>query len=495
MGNCCIPAKLEHMDELKPRDLMGASIRDSKTFTLNPGDFIQISQRPITKDYILGETLGRGSFGEVCIATHILTNSKRAAKIIYLNESNTKEIDKLTREVSILKALDHPNIIRVYEVYKSQNKLCIVTELCTGGELFDRIQKMKKFGENQAAKYMLDMVSAVMHCHDQDIIHRDLKPENLLFENEDQNAKLKLIDFGTSRFVTPEKKLNKAIGTCYYMAPEILTTSYNKQVDVWSLGVILYIMLCGHVPFPGKNDQEIYSKIKGAPLSFGLQAWQGVSEEAKNLLRKMLDKNPNTRFTIDQVFNDNWLQSRGMAKVPDRQLEASSLQNLTSFRTHSRLQTAIYTFIVSQILDSSHFDKLREVFMNIDKNGDGFLSSDEINKAIDSFDFRVSPEEIFKQCDTDKNGFINYSEFLTATVNQQQAYSKGNLKNAFKRFDKNDDGNIDLQELKESLGASQSDSIVKKMLDEADTNKDGMIDFEEFVQHMSRYSEEIIENS
>ncbi|OMJ79435.1 hypothetical protein SteCoe_20536 [Stentor coeruleus] len=493
MGNCCIPEKSGQKNELKHNDPMGTSIRESKTITLNPGDLIQINTRPITNDYLLGETLGRGSFGEVCISTHKLTNSKKAAKIIYLNESNTKELDKLTHEVSILKLLDHPNIIKVFEIYKNKNKLYIITELFTGGELFDKIQKIKNFGENQAAKYMLDIVSAMMQCHDQNIIHRDLKPENLLFENNDQNAKLKLIDFGTSRFFTPENKLNKAIGTCYYMAPEILTTSYNKQVDVWSLGVILYIMLCGHVPFPGKNDQEIYSKIKGAPLSFSQQTWQGVSEEAKVLLRKMLDKNPNSRFTIEQVFNDNWLQSRGMGRVIDKQLEVSSLQNLISFRTHILLQTAIYTFIISQILDNTYFDKLKDMFMNIDKNNDGFLSNEEILKALESFNFKVSPEEIFKGYDTDKNGFINYSEFLNDLIHQQQTCNKRNLKNAFKRFDRND-GNINIQEIKELLGTSQSDSIVRKIVDEADININGVINFEEFVEHISRYSQEISEN-
>lgn len=494
MGNCCAPVRSSEVENVSTKDLLATSVHESRTFILNPADFIQISTLPITKDYELGETLGSGSFGEVCIGTHLPTGMKRAVKAIYINESNQKEIDKLSKEVSILKALDHPNIIRIFEVFRNQSKLYIVTELCTGGELFERIQKSRRFGENQAAKYMLDIVSAIMHCHNQDIVHRDLKPENLLFESDSPDAKLKLIDFGTSRFVPPEKRLSKAIGTCYYMAPEILTSTYNKQIDVWSLGVILYVMLSGHVPFAGKNDQEIFARIKGAPLTFGHQSWQHVSEEAKILLRKMLDKNPNTRYTIEQVFNDNWLQTRGLSKVPDKELEADSLQRLSCFRTHSKLQTAIYVFIVSQLLDNSHFDKLREVFMSVDKNGDGFLSTDEITKAVEHFDFRINPQEILKQCDTDKNGLINYSEFLTATVNKTKAYCRVNLKNAFKRFDRNDDGQIDIEELRESLGASACESIVKKMIDEADTNKDGKINFDEFIEHMNKYSHEITES-
>ncbi|OMJ85801.1 hypothetical protein SteCoe_12794 [Stentor coeruleus] len=493
MGNCCRPSRESKIGLTSTQDYITPSGNIAGTFAINPANFIQISTLPITKDYEIGETLASGSFGEVYIGTHLSTGIKRAIKVIYIAEPDKNDMEKLCEEVSVLKVLDHPNIIRIFEVFNNKNKLYIVTELCTGGELFERIQKSRRFGENQAAKYMLDIVSAIMHCHNQNIVHRDLKPENILFENSNPDAKLKLVNFGTSKFIKPEKRLSQNIGTCYYMAPEILTSTYSKEIDVWSLGVILYIMLSGHMPFPGSNDNEIYAKIKGAPLNFMHQSWLRVSEEAKILLRKMLDKNPNTRCTINQVFNDNWLQTRGLSKVIDKEIEADSLQRLSCFSTHSKLQTAIYVFIVSQLLDNSHFDKLREVFMCADKDGDGFLSKNEIEKATEDFNFKIDTQEIMKQCDTDKNGLINYSEFLTATVNKNKAYCRKNLENAFKRFDKNGDGQIDKEELRESLGKSAYESIVNRMVDEADTNKDGKINFDEFVEHMNKYSKEISE--
>ena len=464
----------------------GQSSRESKALKLAQGDFIRLNENDLTTDYEIGDTLGIGGFGEVTMALHIPTGTQRAIKSIYLAEEDPNEIDKLMKEVSILKRLDHPNIIRIYEVYKNNSTLHIVTEVCTGGELFERIQSMKRFGENQAAKYMLDMVSAVMHCHDNEIVHRDLKPENLLFESEAEDAKLKLIDFGTSRFIPNNRKLKKPIGTCYYMAPEVITGEYDTKVDVWSLGVILYIMLCGSPPFTGSSDDEIFAKIKNSPLEFKKAAWNEVSEPAKVLIRNMLTKKPANRFSIEQVFNDNWLQSRGMNRVSDKLLEASALQGLANYSTESRLAKAINAYMISQFLDSTHFNKLREVFMTIDKNGDGYLSLVEIQSAVDKVDLKVDCIELLKQCDTDENGYVNYSEFLAATVNRTEAYTKENLKNTFRRFDKNNDGVISLEELRAAIGVnSNQDSVFMNMIEEADTNKDGFIDLDEFVAHMT----------
>ena len=490
---CCVPSK---QDQLSTNSVVLTEGRLSSGLKLNPGDFIKLNERSISVDYSFGQVLGSGGFGEVRVGIHKLTNSERAIKSIILSDDDTISLEKLLQEVSILKALDHPNVIRIFDVYKNKNILYIVTEVCKGGELFDRIQSMKKFGENQAAKYMLDIVSAIMHCHNQDIVHRDLKPENLLFENDSSNAKLKLIDFGTSRFLKEKKTLKKAIGTCYYIAPEVLSSSYDKKVDVWSLGIILYLMLSGEVPFNGRTDPEIHTKIKNSPISFTRTCWKSISEEAKFLIRNMLKKDPNERYSIDQVYNDPWLQSRGMNRVPDHEIEVSSLLSLANFRTESQLQRAVYLFILSQFVENQHFDELREVFMSIDKNGDGYLSIEEIQQAADKFKFNINILDIIEQCDTDKNGVINYSEFLTATVNKSTAYSKSNLKNAFKRFDKNGDGVISLDELQSSLGRQGgSDTAFKKMIEEADRNEDGLIDFDEFIEHMTRMAEkEILED-
>ena len=490
MGNCCLPSKSDKDIPLEHKEVIRTATRDTHIFTLDPGDFIKLNYKSILEEYNLNGIIGRGAFGQVWESTHRSSNSKRAIKQINLNSTSESEIEKLLQEVSILKQLDHPNIIKIFEVYKNKNKLFIVTEFCEGGELFDRILTMSRFSENTAAKYMLDIVSAVMHCHNCEIIHRDLKPENFLFESKSEEGHLKLIDFGCSRLLNnTQKKMKKLVGTLFYMAPELLEQSYDKKIDVWSLGVILYAMLSGSVPFIGKTTEEIRTSIMHSPLTFTLGCWTGVTEEAKFLIRKMLEKKPENRYSIEQVFNDEWLQSRAMGAVPDHVINSESIKRLSSHRTESRLQKTVYFYIIAQMVETQSVNELSQAFKSIDRNGDGHLSVDEIVKAAETAGLMVDGKEIIKQCDVDKNGLVSYSEFLTATVSKQHVYNKQNLMKVFERFDRNGDGKIDMEEIKEALGGVSEDFVLMKMIEEADTNKDGMIDIEEFLYHMGKYEE------
>lgn len=481
---CCHPVKaleIENSAEISKVQ------RVSRALVLTPGDFVVIKTEPITGNYVFENVVGYGAFGEVRRAYHKVTKSERAIKSIDISHCKEEDIQKLLKEVSILKLLDHPNIIRIFEVYRSLTRLYIVTEICTGGELFERIKHMKKFSENQAAKFMSDIISAVMHCHQRGVVHRDLKPENLLFTTKNPDAKLKLIDFGTSALFDKTKKMKGIIGTYFYMAPEVISGNYDEKCDVWSLGVILYILLSGSLPFAGSTDEEIISKIQNAPVSFARSTWNNVSDEARTLIMKMLKKVPEMRISIEEVFASPWLKSRSRGNLPDVEFEVELLNKLGQFETESTLQHAVYSYIVSQMMDSSYFTKLNQIFSQIDKNGDGLLSREELKDAVTKFDLNFDVDEIIHRCDTDRNGYINYSEFLTATVEASQAYSRERVREVFEVFDKNKDGRLSLDEIRNALGGDANNfTVFKQILSEADSNGDGEIDFDEFLAHVSK---------
>lgn len=208
----------------------------------------------------------------------------------------------MKREIDILKEVDHPNIIWLKAVYEDQKYLHLITELCTGGELFDRIiQKTNSaeghFSERDAAKLIRDICDAIAYCHDvKQIVHRDLKPENFLYKTADDDAPIKIIDFGLSRHDTQNFGVMKTkVGTPYYVAPEVLKRDYTKSCDVWSIGVITYILLCGYPPFYGDSDTEIFESVRVGRYDFPSPEWDDISDEAKDFVNSLLKLDPSAR--------------------------------------------------------------------------------------------------------------------------------------------------------------------------------------------------------
>lgn len=247
--------------------------------------------------YKIGKVLGEGAFGEVRLCTHRTTKEKRAVKVLP-RASMDKEAEKtLLNEINTLKSLDHPNIIKIFEYFKDDKRFYIVTEHITGGELFDEIIARGKFDEKNAAIIMKQMLSCIAHCHANNIMHRDLKPENVLLETTACFDNIKVIDFGTALAIEKDKKYKETIGTPYYIAPEVLNGNYGKECDLWSLGVIAYIIMSGIPPFNGGTDPEIMKAIKAGKFSFEHKVWKGVSSDAKDFITKLLTYDPKKRPT------------------------------------------------------------------------------------------------------------------------------------------------------------------------------------------------------
>lgn len=264
------------------------------------------SQEDVRKTYKFIKVIGTGHFGTVRTA-HQKDDPENICSVkSILKEAIKKDIKHLEEELFIMRSLDHPNIIKFHESFIDHRYVHIVMEYCKGGELFDRIVENEHFDEKYAADLMRQMLSAISHLHEQGIVHRDLKPENFLMADKTSSSEVKMIDFGLSKRYASQEKLTTVVGTPYYVAAEVLKGSYGKECDVWSLGVILYVFLCGYPPFEGESNTAIFKNILGQKLKFDPKEWSTISDEAKDLITKMLDRNVATRITAPEALAHPW---------------------------------------------------------------------------------------------------------------------------------------------------------------------------------------------
>lgn len=464
------------------------SMISEKRSSNNKLDFVLHKQTCIHEDYLLGKNLGLGGLGSVRIAQHRPTKQDRAIKSINkLSISTDMRLkSQFFTEVDILRQIDHPNIVRLYEFYEDSQSYHLVMELLKGGDLFTYLLKENQINEQTSAVFFKQILSAVSYCHSKGIVHRDLKPDHLLLESNNDKASLKIIDFGTSAFFQPSKRLTRKYGTTYYIAPEVLTHSYSEKCDVWSCGVILYLLLSGTPPFNGLSESEIIAKIMRGQYSFSAPIWGKISADAKDLISKMLTFNQDLRISAKSALSHPWILRFSQVYVlpnPDAQ---PLFNNLKKFHSHEKLQQAVLTFIATQLLSKEETRELSEKFREIDKNGDGKIGRDELlaeySKKLSRLQAQEEVERIMKEVDIDNSGFIDYTEFLIASMKKEKLLSRRNLENSFKVFDRDNSGTITILELKTFLG---NDTVGSKaawdgLMGETDMNDDGELDLQEF---------------
>ena len=329
------------------------------------------------------------------------------------------------------------------------------------------------------------MLSAVEYCHNNGICHRDLKPENLLYLNagNEKDNPIKVIDFGLSQIFT-DRKLKTKVGTAYYVAPEILIGDYNEKCDIWSAGVILYIFLSGDPPFNGPNDTAIYNKIAQMKFSFPEKKWKNISNEAKDLIIHMLAPE-NERYNAKQVLAHPWFKNARNTPLVDLNFDPMFFSD---YIRGSGLKKASLLFIASR-LDENEILNLKKIFEAFDKGKDGQISIDELQQGLIQLkSSHINPNDVFnlfKTLDADKNGRIDYTEFLAATLDKQTYLKKERLYEAFCVFDKDGSGHISKQELVDVLKTEKSqEKEIEKYIKAADKNGDGLIDYKEFLEHM-----------
>jgi len=454
---------------------------------IRPGLFVTTKKGPLINFYDIDKQLGEGGFGKVFLVKDKRTKLARAVKELKKSVIELEDSEAILKEIEILKSLDHPNIMKVYEVIESPKHYYIVSEYLSGGEVFERIAEQKTLSENLAARILKDCMNAVSYLHANGVVHRDLKPENLMFSNKDENSPVKIIDFGISLKATKNEKLTQKIGTLYFLAPEVVRGQYDYRCDIWSCGVILYILLSGRPPFYGKNQKAIMSSIVQDDLKFDPEEWTNISQEAKDLVTGMLRKDPKKRITVSNVLNHPWIASNASEEAPEKPIVTQSLNNLSKFRAQSKLEKSILTFISSQVVSNEEKEHLSRIFKSLDENKDGKLSKQELKKGYKELGLETLEdiEEIMKKCDIDSSGYIDYTEFVTACGNWKFEADSMYLKQAFNTYDQGGDGNLSINELRKAIPGIE-DSEWDAFLAEADTDGDGFVSFDEFRQFLER---------
>ena len=454
----------------------------------NKEKFVGKVEGKLEDKYKIIKEIGTGGFSRCLLVKNKTTGIEYACK--ELPKKKLSDYEGLMREVNLMIKLDHPNIIKLYEVYENDKNIYLIMELCTGGELFDRIventENGVQFTEKQAANLFKQMMSAINYCHKNGIVHRDLKPENLLYLNKDKNSPIKVIDFGMSKRFDSKHFMSEKVGTAYYISPEVLNGKYDEKCDIWSAGVILYIIICGYPCFNGDDDDEIFAAIQKGKINFPSPEWDSISNDAKELIKKMCCS-PNKRLTAEQVLNETWVKDN--APNAGKALLPMKIDGFKNYSNSNKLRKAVLTYIASR-LSEEEIKKIKAIFETIDTDNDGKLSLEELKKAVSLTDgMKIEYiEQLFKSIDTDNSGNIEYTEFISASIEKNIYLNEEKLKEAFKLFDVDGSGKISRAEIEKVLHMEKQSKEIDAIMAKHDINKDGEIDFQEFLTMMKEFS-------
>lgn len=276
------------------------------------------SHRSVFEDYhIFPNVLGSGNYGCVRECTSRETGQRFAVKSI--DKSKVGRLDHLEREVSLLREVNHPSIIKMVNCYEDSDHVHIVTEKYSGGEVFDKIvDHTTGFGclsESEASRIIKSLLEAVAYLHDMDIVHRDIKPENMLLESKEDGAAVRLIDFGLSRrHAKGDLPMSNTVGTAYYTSPETIKGSYDRACDMWSVGVVAYILLAGYPPFNGSTDADIFDSIRNGRFNFHPKVWDNISDDAKDFILGLLRQIPENRFSAEEALRHPWIVANSLRR-------------------------------------------------------------------------------------------------------------------------------------------------------------------------------------
>ncbi|XP_004303728.1 PREDICTED: calcium-dependent protein kinase SK5-like isoform 2 [Fragaria vesca subsp. vesca] len=431
--------------------------KSSSATPSNPKWVLPYQTQNLTDLYTLGKILGQGQFGTTYLCTDKSTGLDFACKSIPKRKLLCKEdYEDVWREIQMMHHLsEHPHVVRIRGTYEDPGSVHLVMDLCKGGELFDRIVKKGHYSEREAAKLIKTIVGVVETCHSLGVMHRDLKPENFLFDNDEEDSTLKATDFGLSVFYKP--------------------------------GVILYILLSGVPPFWAETEIGIFRQILQSRLDFESEPWPAISDSAKDLIAKMLERNPRKRISAHQVLCHPWIIDDTIA--PDKPLDSAVLSRLKQFSAMNKLKKMALR-VIAERLSEEEIGGLRELFKMIDADDSGSITFEELKEGLRKVGSELMESEIkdlMEAADIDNNGTIDYGEFLAATVHLNKLEREENLMSAFSFFDKDGSGFITIDELTQAcVEFGLGEVHLEDMIREIDQDNDGQIDYGEFAAMMRK---------
>ncbi|CAH8313208.1 unnamed protein product [Eruca vesicaria subsp. sativa] len=447
---------------------------------MSDGELENILGKPledIKKLYSFGKELGKGNLGTTYMCEEISSGRSYACKSIpksKLRSDDEKEAVK--KEIEIMFHLSgQPNIVNIKRVYEDKECIHIVMELCGGGELSSRIEASSYYSEKDTAGILKSIVNALQIYHLKGVIHRDVKPQNFLFSSEDEDTVLKAIGFGSSVYI---KQVGTELkGSKYYVAPEVLQgKSYGKEIDIWGAGVILYLLLCGKHPF--KTESE----IRKGKLDLESQPWPCVSESAKDLVNKMLTKDPKTRISASNVLEHPWIKR----EAPYKPLDNVLVLRLKRFGAMNQLKKLAFNVIAEGLAEELIKDD-KYMFEAMDTDRSGSITYGELRSGLKSPGSHsnlslTEARKLMEAADVDGNGRMDLYEYISVMKKRHVLVTDENLDKAFQYFDKDGSGYITKYSLMK--GVVRDVAIAKDIISQVDKNKDGRIDFEEFCAMM-----------
>jgi calcium-dependent protein kinase len=436
---------------------------------------------------ISNDMLGQGSQGVVLDGKSAVTGEEVAIKVLVTKDLTEEKFDFLYNEVENLLHMDHPHVCRVFEVYEDEQAIFLVMEKCQGEDLYTHLEENTCYSESHAAHICRQMVEAVTYCHSHNVCHRDLQLDNWVYKDAN-NTTLKLIDFGFSRDMKDAVGMTALLGTCYYVAPEIVTgPRYDFRCDLWSLGIITYMLITGQPPYWGSSPEEVLEKIKTDAPDLDSPRWASASADAKDFVHKLLQRRPEDRLSGAALLRHPWIARKSDDCIPRPvSMDPSVLRNICAFAGMSEVKRTALT-LIAQHFSHAEVKSLQEQFEQLESSNGTICLKEWTQVASKQLGMsEIDAAKLFSKIDCQDELEITYTEFLAAAGKPADFLQDKYLQESFNWFDNDKDGYIDLEDLRQVCGENVDGSPTQDVLRGVDYKNQGKIDFEEWRQYLIR---------